>query len=47
MTEAERFLTEAQHAWLQHIRACDEAGITMQAYAAKHVLNLDAFYAAK
>lgn len=47
MTEAEHLLTPTQRAWLQHVRACDEAGTTMQAYAAEHGLNLDAFYTAK
>lgn len=40
-------LTEKQQLWLEHIRACDQFGQTMKAYAEEHDLNVSALYAWK
>jgi hypothetical protein len=45
--EAGTSLSEKQRVWLRHVRACAVAGISMRAYAAKHGLRVQAFYAAK
>ena len=40
-------LSEKHQFWLDHIRACDEQGITMKQYAAEHTLAIGSFYEAK
>ncbi len=47
MTADDTSLTEGQRHWLEHVRACREAGTTMRAYAEEHGLDVRAFYTAK
>jgi hypothetical protein len=43
----ETSLTEKQQYWLTHIRACEQSGMTMKAYAKENSLNVGALYAWK
>lgn len=40
-------LTEKQQFWLEHVRACDESGQSMRAYADANGLNAAEFYSWK
>jgi len=43
----EQKLTERQRYWLDHLRACETAGKTMQAYASENGIDVRSFYGAK
>lgn len=40
-------LTERQRYWLNHIRACEAAGVRIADYAADHDINVKTMYAGK
>ena len=40
-------LTERQHYWLKHIRACDAAGQTTIEYAREHGIKVKSLYSAR
>ncbi len=37
-------LTSTQQFWLEHVEACEAAGVSMKAYAERHGLKLQSFY---
>jgi hypothetical protein len=37
-------LTSRQQFWLEHVEACEAAGVSMKAYAERRGLNLQSFY---
>jgi len=37
-------LTDKQHHWLQHIRACELSGISVKAYAEQHGIKIKTLY---
>jgi hypothetical protein len=37
-------LSDKQRFWLGHLQACEDAGISMKAYAERHGLELQQFY---
>jgi transposase-like protein len=41
---ADRGLTSTQRFWLEHVEACEAAGVSMKAYAERHGLSLQSFY---
>jgi len=43
----EQTLTERQRYWLEHLRTCKAAGVTMQAYASEHGIDVRSLYGAK
>ena len=44
---SEQSLTERQRYWLEHLRTCKAAGVTMQAYASEHGIDVRSLYGAK
>ena len=43
----EQSLTERQRYWLKHLRSCKAVGVTMQAYASEHGIDVRSLYGAK
>lgn len=41
---ADHGLTSTQRFWLEHVKACEAAGVSMKAYVERHGLNLQSFY---
>lgn len=44
MNNPTKALTERQHYWLNHLRACEQAGQGMKAYALSQGLNIKTLY---